>query len=127
MIILSICSITLIHHWSTRKRDSLSPRPNATVVPPRHILPELSSTWGKSFPEKSSETTAISSLNTTKSKNFSNEIIVYAGDVIDGIQVGKKLYGSNTGSVIKIDLSENEILNAVQYGRHTHRPDIQDF
>ena len=61
------------------------------------------------------------------SNNVTNEIIVYAGDVIDGIQVGKKLYGSNTGSVIKIDLSENEILNAVQYGHHTHRLEIQKF
>ena len=72
----------------------------ATLIPLIHF-------WSKS--------TSISN------KTILNEIIVYAGDVINGIQIDKKLYGSKTGSVKKISLSENEYMIGIRYGRHPHR------
>ena len=46
---------------------------------------------------------------------------MYAGDVNNGIQIDKKLYGSKTSSVKKISLSENEYMIGIRYGRHTRR------
>jgi len=46
-------------------------------------------------------------------------IIVYAGDIIDGINVGDEMFGSATGEKISLTLVD-EVVTGLTYGYHTH-------
>lgn len=50
-----------------------------------------------------------------------SKIIVYGGDIIDGIFVDNEMFGSVGGSPYNIDLGYNEFVTSITFGYHTHR------
>ena len=48
-------------------------------------------------------------------------IIVYYGDVIDGISVDGELFGTTATSSQTINLQGNERITGIEFGHHTHR------
>ena len=53
-------------------------------------------------------------------QNNSTIIVVYAGDVIDGISVDGQMFGERGGSSTNITLSENESITSIEFGYHMH-------
>ena len=48
-------------------------------------------------------------------------IIVYYGDVIDGISVDGEMFGTTATSSQTINLQADEGIVAIEFGHHTHR------
>ena len=48
------------------------------------------------------------------------DIIVHAGDIIDGISVNDELFGNDGGSPYCINLGDDEIVTSLIFGHHTH-------
>ena len=54
-------------------------------------------------------------------QNNSTIIVVYFGDIIDGISVDEQMFGEKDGSSTTIILNENESVTSIEFGYHTHR------
>ena len=75
-------------------------------------------------------TTCFSNLRpwtgSQKLQNNSTVIVVYAGEIIDGVSVDEQMFGEKSGSPTFITLSENESVTSIEFGYHTHRFGIRN-
>ena len=50
-----------------------------------------------------------------------NTVIIYYGDIIDGISVDGETFGAVATTSHTITLAANEQISALEFGHHTHR------